>query len=226
MKVRANYIHHSCYTLEIENYFLVFDYFEGDLDIPKDKDVYFFVSHVHSDHYSKKIFNYSKDVKKYIISSDVKVDGENIVFVKPYESIIVDDMKIDTLNSTDAGVAFMINIFGKNIFYAGDLNDWYWEMEDTQQQRDEMHARFTSEINRIKNIDIDLVFFLVDPRQAGQYDLGGKQILSLKPKNFLPMHFWENYDITTKFKNIYTPIYKDTKIYDIQKRNQVIDLEI
>lgn len=226
MRVKTQYIHHSCYTIEIENYFLIFDYFEGDLDIPKDKNVYFFVSHVHSDHYNPRIFNHFQYVKKYILSSDIKTDMKNTIFVEPNQSIVVDDMKITTLDSTDAGVAFIVNIFGKNVFFAGDLNDWYWEMEDTLEQKNEMHKRFSFEIDKLKDIDIDIAFFLVDPRQAGQYDLGGKQILSLKPKYFLPIHFWENYEITTKFKQVYAPVYKDTKIYDIQHKNQIIELEI
>ena len=226
MRVKIEYIHHSCYTLEIENNFLIFDYFEGHLNIPKDKNVYFFVSHAHGDHYSSKIFDYKEKVKKYIISKDVRCNEDNVVFVKHDENIKVDEMEITTLNSTDAGVAFMINILGKNIFFAGDLNDWYWEMEDSIMQKNDMHARFVREIDKIKNIKMDIAFFLVDPRQAGQYDLGGKQILQLKPKNFLPMHFWEDYSITTKFKDVYTPIYKDTTIYDIQNKNQIIELDI
>ena len=55
MEVKTQYIHHSCYTLEIKNYFMVFDYFEGDLILPEDKEIYFFVSHAHGDHYSKEI---------------------------------------------------------------------------------------------------------------------------------------------------------------------------
>ena len=43
MKIKTEYIHHSSYTLEIENYFLVFDYFEGDLTIPK---MFIFLYHI------------------------------------------------------------------------------------------------------------------------------------------------------------------------------------
>ena len=50
MKVSTQYIHHSCYTLEIQNCFFIFDYFEGDLHLPEDKDIYFFISHAHDNH--------------------------------------------------------------------------------------------------------------------------------------------------------------------------------
>lgn len=231
MKVNTQYIHHSCYTLEIQNYFLVFDYFQGELNLPNDKDVYFFVSHAHGDHFSNKIFDYMDKVKKYIISSDVilgekMLSNSKVVIVEPNTDVTVDKMKIKTYTSTDAGVAFMINIFEKNIFFAGDLNDWYWEMEDSDEVRDEMHKRFVNEVNKFRDIDIDIAYFLVDPRQQGQYDLGGRQILDLRPRFFLPIHFWEDYNITTKFKEKYQSSFKDTEIFDIKEKNQILKFEI
>lgn len=226
MKIKTQYIHHSCYTLEIENYFLVFDYFEGELDIPAYKDVYFFVSHFHADHFSKAIFDYADKVKKYIISNDVKMKHENAIYVGADEKISVDNMNITTYKSTDSGVAFIISINGKNIFFAGDLNDWYWEMEDDLAAKNDMHARFVREIDKIRDVDIDIAYFLVDPRQAGQWALGGEQILELKPKNYLPMHFWGDFGITTRFRDEFSSKYPDTKIFDIQHKNQIIEIEL
>lgn len=231
MRIKTEYIHHSCYTLEIENYFLIFDYFEGDLTIPENKDVYFFVSHFHADHFSKIIFDYKEDTKKYIISDDVKqknvtVDDNKVVFVSSDEDINVDGINIKTYKSTDSGVAYMLNIKGKNIFFAGDLNDWYWEMEDDLQAKNDMHSKFTREIEKMKDVSIDLAYFLVDPRQAGQYALGAKQILKLNPKYFLPMHFWGDFAITTKFKEEYSEKHEYTKIFDIQTKNQKFEIEI
>lgn len=231
MLIKTEYIHHSCYTLEIEDCFFVFDYFEGNLKIPNNKKIYFFVTHTHGDHFSLKIFDYSDVVEKYIISSDVKVQIDNkikskVVYVEENQEIEVDMMKIKTYTSTDAGVAFMINTFEKNIFFAGDLNDWYWEMEDSLEAKEAMHLRFRNEIDKMVGIKIDIAYFLVDPRQASQFDLGGKQILELKPRYFLPLHFWENFDITTKFKQKYENTYKETKIFDLKSRNQILEFDI
>jgi hypothetical protein len=170
-------------------------------------------------------------VKKYIISSDVPLSekilpSDKVVIVEPDSFVTVDEMKIKTYTSTDAGVAFLINIINKNVFFAGDLNDWYWEMEDSDDVRDEMHNRFVAEINKLKNTNIDIAYFLVDPRQQGQFDLGGKQILDLRPKYFLPIHFWEDYSITTKFKDKYKNLYNDTTIVDIKMKNQILKLDI
>ena len=43
------------------------------------------------------------------------------------EEITVDNMKIKTLESSDIGVAFLIEIEGKVIYHAGDLNWWHWD---------------------------------------------------------------------------------------------------
>jgi hypothetical protein len=56
--------------------------------------------------------------------------------------------------------------------------------------------------------------------------LGGRQILDLKPKYFLPIHFWEDYNITTKFKEKYQNLFKDTEIFDIKEKNQILNFEI
>ena len=102
-------------TLEIQNCFFIFDYFEGDLHLPEDKEIYFFVSHAHGDHFNNRIFDYFDRVKKYIISSDVLLSekissSDKVVIVEPNTDITVDKMIIKTYLSTDAGVAFMIDI--------------------------------------------------------------------------------------------------------------------
>lgn len=39
-------------------------------------------------------------------------------------------MTVETLPSTDEGVAWFVTAEGKFIFHAGDLNWWHWEGED------------------------------------------------------------------------------------------------
>lgn len=135
-------------------------------------------------------------------------------------------MRVETLLSTDLGVAYVIELGGKVIFFAGDLNDWYWEMEDNEQQRITMHEMFTKQLDKLRGKKIDLAFFLVDPRQAGQYDLGGKQVLELEPRYFMPMHFWGNYDITKKFKKEHEKVYPNTKIFEITREYEAFEINL
>ncbi len=39
----------------------------------------------------------------------------------------VDDLEIETLRSTDAGVAFYVKTNGASFYHAGDLNNWKWD---------------------------------------------------------------------------------------------------
>ena len=76
----------------------------------------------------------------YILSKDCKMSPhflqkhgfpddirEKITYVSAGEKYQVDDVKIETLRSTDAGVAFYVETRGATFFHAGDLNDWTWE---------------------------------------------------------------------------------------------------
>ena len=131
--MKITYIHHSSFCVELEKNILLFDYFEGNLpDFDKNEKLYVFVSHNHSDHFSPVVFDSRANYKniKYILSDDIKVKKEeDIYFVKENETVYLDEMKIETLKSTDLGVAFIITVEGKTIYHAGDLNWWHWEGE-------------------------------------------------------------------------------------------------
>ena len=49
-------------------------------------------------------------------------------------------MEVVTYPSTDEGVAFIIDVAGVRLYFAGDLNYWYWEGEPKEwnlgQERD------------------------------------------------------------------------------------------
>lgn len=238
MKANVTYVHHSGYKIQIDDVILIFDYIGGDLGLENadpDKKIYFFVSHAHGDHFSPKIFGYDKQVCKYVLSFDI-MKGEKhreriarefwdkTVVAEKNDEFEVDGMQIRTLTSTDEGVAFVVGIGGKNIFYAGDLNDWYWEMEDDEHHRATMHGMFAKEINKLKDIKIDIAMFPVDGRLQGQYDLGGSQVLRLGVGHFFPMHFWGEYKITAKFKQKYENVYKNTGIYEITKDGENFEI--
>ena len=75
---------------------------------------------------------------KFILSDDIwekripeEVKGQTRR-MKPDEEIVLDDIRIRTLRSTDEGVAFLVSVEGKMIYHAGDLNDWYWKEESEE----------------------------------------------------------------------------------------------
>lgn len=227
MNIKAIFIRHSCFTLEFDEFIILFDYFKGDVKLASGKRVYALCSHSHPDHYSSKVFDAAKG-GFFIFSKDIKAKTDrNTHYMGADESFETPDFTVYTYGSTDEGVSFVVEVSGKTIFFAGDLNDWYWEMEDDEHQRKTMHGMFRKELAKIAQKRIDIAFFPVDPRQQGQWDLGAAQVLeSLKPKYFFPMHFWGDYKITDRLKDKYGAKYPDTEFITISEKNQSFELQV
>lgn len=233
--MKITYIHHSSFCVELENSILLFDYFKGEL--PKfdiNKKLYVFASHFHEDHFDKCIFdiqNVHPDVT-YILSKDIKRHrskyikaAKNSVVVNFDENISVDDMKIKTLESSDIGVAFLIEIEGKIIYHAGDLNWWHWEGENSDEENKYAENKFKDGIDKIKGLDIDLAFVPLDPRQGDFYYLGFNYFMeNTNTKVAFPMHMWGDFSLCKTFKaSEYAKDYKD-RVIEISKDNQVFDI--
>ena len=87
----------------------------------------------------------------------------------------------------------------------------------------EMENAFKSIIGNITavNTDIDIAFFPVDGRLEDNYILGGQYFIEkLKPKIFIPMHFWEDFKLTSDFKK--SQEHTDTNVIEIRHNNQII----
>ena len=221
--MKIEYIYNSGFTLETENHFLIFDYYRGDINL-SDKKTTVFVSHGHEDHYNKDIFNFKANIN-YVLSDDIKLDKdfENINFVKHDSKLTIDDLDIKVFGSTDLGVSFLISVDGFDIFHAGDLNWWYWE-NDEPEEKESMERDFKAEISKLKGSNIDLAFFPVDPRLGDAFSKGGEFFIKeLSPKHFIPMHFGDKYDTTTRF--IHKMKDFDTNIVEISRVNQIIKLK-
>ena len=107
-----------------------------------------------------------------------------------------DFLKIHACGSTDIGISFLIDVNGKSIFHAGDLNYWNWCDESTQDEIEEANDSFLAELNYLQKLApaIDLVLFPVDSRQGSDYMKGAKQFVEhIKTSIFVPMHFREDY---------------------------------
>ena len=57
--IKITYLEHSGFAVECDDYVLIFDYYKGNLpQFDKDKKICVFASHVHYDHFKKKIFTW------------------------------------------------------------------------------------------------------------------------------------------------------------------------
>ncbi len=228
------YIHHSCFSIETEESIFLFDYYKGNIpNFTKEKPLFVFSSHFHQDHFSPVIFELSEkypDVT-YILSKDIRLkelnrDQYNIITIGKNESITMkESLKVDTLRSTDEGVAFLISEKGKTLYHAGDLNWWVWK-DDTASEYNNMTKNFKDEINKISGKEIDLAFLPLDPRQEELYSLGFDYFMqNTRTSVAFPMHFWLDYSIIEKFKNSEEASKYSNKIIDISFEGQTFQID-
>ena len=73
----------------------------------------------------------------------------------------------------------------------GDLNWWHWE-EETESYNEQMRQDYQREIDKLKDIVIDIAFVPLDPRQENQYAWGMDYFMKhTHTKYVFPMHMWE-----------------------------------
>ena len=227
--MKITYIHHSSFSVELDNTILLFDYFKGNLpDFDKNKKLYVFSSHSHHDHFDESIFNLEKihPNVKYLLSNDIQATkSQNTKFIGANERLLVDNLEIRTLESSDLGVAFIVKFDDKTIYHAGDLNWWHWEGENTPEENKFAENKFKSAIDKIKGENIDIAFLPLDSRQGNQYYLGFDYFMkNTNTKVAFPMHFFGSCSLSKVFKfSEYASSYKD-KIIEINKDGQTFEL--
>jgi L-ascorbate metabolism protein UlaG (beta-lactamase superfamily) len=216
MWMKVTYLYHSGFAVELEKHIFVFDYMKGKLpDWDGRKEIIFFASHKHPDHFVMDIFQWFGKYEnlRYVLGSDIKLSDKYLECngVDPCVKTVITnagknrtlelgDVKIETLRSTDEGVAFIVCTEGKTIYHAGDLNWWHWEGEadswNTQMEKD-----YKKEISLIDGRHFDVAFVPLDPRLEWAYGLGMQEFLEhTDTDHVFPMHMWDDYRIIDKYK--------------------------
>lgn len=208
--MKITYIHHSGFLVETDSCYYLFDYEKGGLPrMDVTKPIFVLSSHGHHDHYNSEIFSILKNCGMQniyaILSDDIKVpENVNVLQVSPgNEYHLCIGQTLTTFESTDVGVAFLIEDQGKIIYHAGDLNDWVWEGE-SDFYNEQMTQAYRKQIEllseKLGNREIDVAFVVLDPRQEKDYDKGMCYFLKHIPtKDVYPMHYWGNPDIIDVF---------------------------
>lgn len=217
--MKVTYLKHSGFMVESRNYIYLFDYIGGNIDkaIKSDKKIYVMVSHIHDDHFSKIIFDIATkhDNVTYILSYDVvkkikknailskMTEQLNIIRVQAHEKYKIDDIVVETLKSTDEGVAFIVSEKDGTIYHAGDLNWWHWDGEPKSWNRN-MEVNFKREIDSMRGRKIDIAFVPLDPRQEEAYYMGMDYFIkNVGANEIYPMHFWGESRIIDRYKSEY-----------------------
>ena len=222
--LEVTFIEHSGFLVELEQHYLLFDYYKGEIPKLGKKPLYVFASHAHADHYQPMILDMGKQYveTKLILSDDIVCAGQkNITMVKPKQSYQIDDLHLTTYQSTDAGVAFLVAVEGKYIYHAGDLNWWHWEAENTIEENEAAKQAYIEEIHKLKGCSIDLAFLVLDPRQEDQYYLGFDAFMQIvKPKWAIPMHCWGDFALIHQLKQRPCAISYKHQIVDIHHKEE------
>lgn len=214
--MQVTHLAHSGFFIELDSAALLFDWWKGALPpLPVSKPLLVFVSHRHEDHFSPEIFslaNNSRDVC-FLLGSGIRLTERNLSKWGISEQIAVrciclrggetvhpaPGITVETLHSTDEGVAFLVTVDGQTIYHAGDLHWWHWEGEERAWNRN-MEVNFKRYIEPLRNRSIDLAMIPLDPRLAGSYAWGMEYFLNLvEVRSVLPMHHWGDYTLTERF---------------------------
>ncbi len=210
--MKLTYIFHSGFVVESGGASIVIDFFPNPAHpaeslkpvhaAMKDRGgFYALATHAHADHFWPGIFGWkaARGDIKYVLSDDVKIPpdapAEGIALLKKGGVFSDGRIRVEAFGSTDAGCSFLIELDGRKIFHAGDLNNWHWRDESTEAEAAVAQGRYLAELGEIARAapELDLAMFPVDPRLGGEYMLGAEQFLSaVRAKNFAPMHFsWD-----------------------------------
>lgn len=208
--MRLIYIYHSGFVIEAEGFSILIDYFKDtgttsdrgyvhDELLKRSGTLYVLSSHFHPDHFNPEVLAWKKQKTdiKYIFSKDIlkrrRARAEDAHYMLKGNVYTDENLTIKTFGSTDVGVSFLLEIQGRLIFHAGDLNNWHWKDESTALESAEAEKHYLRELDvLVKTTDhLDLAMFPVDPRLGTDFMRGAQQFLEhIHTKMFVPMHFW------------------------------------
>lgn len=248
--MRITFIHHSSFCVELGNKALIFDYFRGERvkertflgklpQLSPEQEIYVFSSHQHHDHFDLDVLTWADKYRgiRYIFSKDIRL-GENyltrngidpvikerISYMKPGESLSLDGLQVETLRSTDEGVAFVVSCEGKTIYHAGDLHWWHWEGEEPA-FNEFQEQTYKSQMEKLKDKNTDVAFVVLDPRLEQTAFLGMDYFLEhVKAGYVFPMHLWQRYDLIAQFKARPEAEPYRERILDVSHENQVFEV--
>lgn len=208
--MKVTYLHHSCFLVETDRFYYLFDYEQGHLpEMDRTKPIFVLFSHGHEDHFNPEIFSQLNALGMQQIRAVLSDDIEDTVpadtlRVSPGETYVLgDNQRLMTFLSTDVGVAFLMEDGQELLYHAGDLNDWVWE-EEGDDYNTQMTADYRRQIQLLSQTlngrEIDTAFVVLDPRQEKDYDRGLDYFLeTVCVKQVYPMHYWEEPAIVDAF---------------------------
>lgn len=218
--MKGIYIYHSGFALLDEEATVIIDYYKDSANPPltgvvqgellkRPGKLYVLSSHVHADHFNRDILTWKQERPdiQYIFSKDIlegkRADIWDACYLDKGMVWTDGELEVEAFGSTDAGISFLLRWGGKTIFHAGDLNNWHWKEESTEDEVREAELAYFTELDALarRTDSMDLVLFPVDPRLGEDYMLGARQFIDkFCVGTFVPMHFDDAYDKANAFR--------------------------
>ena len=191
-----DYIYHSGFAIEMEGVTVIIDYYKDSSETEHNRGIvhdyllqrpgklYVLATHFHPDHFNREILTWKKqrpDIQ-YIFSKDIlkshRAKAEDAFYIKKGETYEDETIRIDAFGSTDVGSSFLLHLQDWSIFHAGDLNNWHWSEESTEEEIRKANGDFLAEVKYLKEKapNIDLILFPVDRRMGKDYMKGAKPV--------------------------------------------------
>lgn len=208
--MRVTHLYHSGFLVDMGNCSLLFDWYPAstqrageDLKLfARSGTLYVFVSHAHADHYVPAIWDLGKALPDaevtYIVDEAVaafapKNDDLDIVSCEPEQIYEIDEnMEVTTLNSTDEGLAFCVDVLGKTIYHAGDLSVWWWPNREHELNLRSMR-QCTYFLEILEGRHIDLAMLPITPRAGSEGDRGIELFMKRVGADVVvPMHYGDD----------------------------------
>lgn len=222
--MQIRYLFHSGFLAETETSYYLFDYYRGALPpLLPHKPVTVFASHAHHDHYNPAVFPLLLEAGAQQVYAVLAKDIPQSAYPKQLQTLQAHARRqytlpggelLETLLSTDSGVAYVLTTDEGVLYHAGDLNDWTWQGESEQANR-QMRGSYRHEIDSLRGRHIDVAFVPLDPRQEAHYADGMLYFLeAVGAKSVYPMHYWEQPDVMRRFleeQPRYQEILRDTE---------------
>lgn len=215
--MRVTFLAHSGFLVELSDAALLFDFWQETLPpLPRGKPLLVFVSHGHEDHFApRRIFPLDDGSREivYLLGKGISLGaGSRRRWALPQDTAAkcrivrggevlepLPGLSVETLRSTDAGVAYLVTAGGIALFHAGDLNWWHWEGEPPADNAG-MAANFRRFLSPLRGRRIDLALFPLDGRLQAAEGWGLRALLETADvRAVIPMHQWGDFSPTARF---------------------------
>ena len=237
--MRAAFLAHSGFLVELPSVTLLFDWWNGELPVLRPGvPLLVFSSHRHEDHFKPEIF--ALNAQAFLLGKDISLSARNrarwglsdetadkCTVLGGGEAVSpLPGVRVEALPSTDEGVAFLVTADGTAVFHAGDLNWWHWEGETEGWNRN-MEVNFKRYAEPLRGRRIDLAMLPLDPRLGDDGFRGPAYFLELADiRRFLPMHQWGEFGFTDNFLTRYpgfanrtVPVCREGQLFDFKEEH-------